>query len=468
MTLERVSKLPVIAGLMLVFALFQPPSRSTAASYHLQPAHSTREIRHYDVQMAVKGELRLNAAGKKVTGLPLNVDCNIAYDERTVRPFPESCAVRIYSQAEAKILVGKSRLQRRLDERHRLVVVQVGKDSDSLFSPTESLNREEFDLINLQANSVLFPELFPRTPVGVGEKWKLADQMLARFLLIDSVSQNDVNCTLREVSRGVATVQIAGPVVGAVGGVATEIKLDATCTIDVATRQLTSLSLVVKETRSIGHAEPGFEVEARVELKSNPVDSVPALSDKSLAGISLTGNPPPLLQFGSQFAEYRLLHDSRWGLMADRPDVAIFRYVDRGDLVAQCNISKLVDRPAGQQLPLEEFQADVERSLEKNFGQFVAASQTTTDAGIRVLRVVAVGVVSELPIQWIYYHLSNDEGRRVSFVFTMEASLVERFGAADQVMAGTFEFLPRSLRTDGTPTPASAAAGNAKSAGVRR
>ncbi len=126
--------------------------------------------------------------------------------------------------------------------------------------------------------------------------------------------------------------------------------------------------------------------------------------------------------------------------MIDRQDVAVLRFVERGDLVAQCNLSPLPSLAAEEQFGMEEFQQDIKRILDENFGQFVTASESRTEDGLHVMRVVAAGTVSELPIHWVYYHLGNQAGRRASCVFTLEADLVDRFGGADQSLISSFRF----------------------------
>jgi hypothetical protein len=98
-------------------------------------------------------------------------------------------------------------------------------------------------------------------------------------------------------------------------------------------------------------------------------------------------------------------------------------------------------------LQLEEFQTDIQKSLGETFGQFIEASQFESDHGLRVLRVVAGGVASELPIHWIYYHVSNNAGRRLTYVFTMEAENASRFAAADHAFTSSLELF------DPTPVP---------------
>ena len=58
--------------------------------------------------------------------------------------------------------------------------------------------------------------------------------------------------------------------------------------------------------------------------------------------------------------------------------------------------------------------------MTKNFKRFLQASEGTTSTGNKIYRVVAEGSVSDLPIQWNYYLVSNPDGRQVVFAFTLE------------------------------------------------
>jgi hypothetical protein len=101
------------------------------------------------------------------------------------------------------------------------------------------------------------------------------------------------------------------------------------------------------------------------------------------------------------------------------------------------------DLEPGKHVSLKEFQQDVQKALEKNFGQFIEASQSRTDEGLRVLRVSAAGTVSDVGVHWIYYLVSNEKGRRTLVVFTMPEKRVEQFVATDHALMSSFEFLDR-------------------------
>ena len=74
--------------------------------------------------------------------------------------------------------------------------------------------------------------------------------------------------------------------------------------------------------------------------------------------------------------------------------------------------------------------------------QIVDAKEETDPNGRRILRVVATGTVSNAPVQWIYYHVTNAQGERLSCVFTMGGEDSEAFGFTDLEMINSLRFLP--------------------------
>jgi hypothetical protein len=156
--------------------------------------------------------------------------------------------------------------------------------------------------------------------------------------------------------------------------------------------------------------------------------------------LALPGPARELLQLVPARGGFEVALDRRWHVMSDSSDGVVLRFVDSGDLLAQCNISDLTPLPTGKQVGLEAFQQDVRRAIGERFEQFEHASQGEDDAGRRLLRVAAVGRVEDIPIRWVYYHISNEAGRRAAQVFTMEAELAERLGDAEHRLVGGFQF----------------------------
>jgi hypothetical protein len=257
------------------------------------------------------------------------------------------------------------------------------------------------------------------------------------------VTENKLECRLKKVEDQTAFLEMSGTVSGSVGGAASDLDVNAKVNFDLSQRRITWLAMSIQESRAVGHAEPGFEVTARVRVSISSLASSPELSDEIVAALPLKADDgSTLLTCTSADKAFQFTYPRAWRVMVDRFDVTVLRYVDRGELIAQCNLSRLPDAAPGKMLSMESFQADIQKSLAKNFGQFVEAKQFETARGLRALRVVVAGLASELPIQWIYYHLTDDDGRQASLVFTMDGKVAERFGGEDQSLISALEILP--------------------------
>jgi hypothetical protein len=456
---------PLVAGTAFLAAALPVwlavSTASAETTYDLSCAPGTGRVQAVQVVLEVTGQLKLNADGNEVRELPLQVHGRLAYEERWLKtPAGQADwaaqAVRYYTQAEADLKIGPGTLTPRMDSQRRVVVASVGSDGSTFHSPLGIMNRDDLDLINVQGNTLLLSCLLPAAPVQIGQTWAAEQLPLGILFGLDVVTQCDVACVLEKVDGQTAILDIRGTIHGAVGGVASEIALKAKCNFDLDEHQITWLAANLKEVRAIGHAEPGLDVTARLRVATTGLEEPAHLTDDTLQQFDLEPiNDLAPLVFQSRQAHFRLLHDPRWRAMVDRHDLSVFRFVDRGDLIAQCNISELPDVEAGKHMALEEFQAEVQQALGDKFGQVVDASQWTTSDGMRVLRVQAAGAVSEISVIWMHYHLSDAQGRRAALAFSMESKLLERFAEQDRTIVDTFEFTPRPEPTEASrPTPA--------------
>lgn len=438
----------------VIAATFALTGSSRAASdlVDLRPPTQAGGYRTTKVVVEVEGKLKLNPDGKEVQHLPLKASAELHYSERVLaqsKQWTEVKLARSYLSAQATLKLRESELPNSLRPERRLIVVESGSKSAQHFSPVGPLTREELELIETAAGGLALESLLPPRVIKIGGNWQLADATVARLLGLETVNKQDCVLTLDSAKDNLAVVSLAGKVAGAVGGVSSDIELKGKLNFDLRQRAVTWLTLACRENRDIGHAQPGFEVLTTLRLVSAPTKPIAELSDKALAGLPLAAGPgTTLLELTADSARFQLLHDRRWQVMVERHDATILRMVDRGDLVAQCNLSPRPPLGKGEQLTLTGFQDDVKRVLGQNFEQIVAGGEEVEN-GIRILRVVVAGKTGELPIQWTYYHLSDDHGHRAALVFTIESNLVERFPQIDRELVSSFRFLADKL-----PTPA--------------
>ncbi|MFV2070378.1 MAG: hypothetical protein ACC645_25720, partial [Pirellulales bacterium] len=304
----------------------------------------------------------------------------------------------------------------------------------TMFSLNEPLERDDLDLIDIPGNSLLLMALLPTRPVATGETWEQSDDVLSALLGLDAVSRSEVESLLEKVDQAAATVAMAGTLHAAVDGVATDIELKARYRVDLASRTITRFDLALKEDRSIGHVGPGLDVTARLSLR---VKRLTVADDRRLAQLTDERVPDEgdarfKLVFEAPSGAYRLQYARNWFVVTEEPKLTVLRQVDRGELVAQCNISTLAPKSPERATRLKEFQKDIRYSLGKRFGQFIKSTEWRDSSGNRIYRVAVRGQVDQLPIQWRYYLLASRDGRRLAVSFTIEDDLAARLGDADQ------------------------------------
>ncbi len=469
--IQRLRALTAVASLVVVAMM--APSRPAAADEPLEPKPSAeaetgsnekiklfvasgKRLREVTAVLEARGELLLRGEKKKVERIAMEVKGELEYSEKLISDDGQH-AIRYYNKAEAQIRIGKGGVKPRLRDERRLI---VAKNSDRLRyrAPQGPIRRTELDLLRAQGDSLALAELLPTEAVAIGDTWTPTAGSWAKVMALDSVTQTDVEFTLSERESALAVIEFSGVLDGAVGGVATEIRLRGKMNVDSELNEITWFAISTKEKRAISAAEPGVEATGRLRVAIRPRAKNAKLADSAIAGLPTDVGPATrILELESEKIGFTLVHDPRWRLMIERPDVAILRMVEDGDVLAQCSISRLTARPVDKPFGLVEFQRDIQLALDKHFGQFIETQQYETESGQKVIRVTASGIVSEVPIHWIYFHLTDNHGERLSLAFTLDAKLVERFGGADRTLVNSLEIRP-------APAPRAASASGSGSA----
>lgn len=415
-----------------------------AKTYRLSSGGADRPVR-VGVQVEVRGKLLLpQGAEKEPKALSMAVDGSVRYDERRL---PDTdgrrLAVRYYRDADVQITIDGRQFTPELESQRRLIVVEVDGNDVAFRSPAGPLTRDELELIDVQANSLLLHRLLPDGEVAINDSWPLQGEAIAPLVGLDSAQASDVRATLVADTDGELKIRIEGELQGAADSVPSQIKLSGDLRFDSQRRQISRVRLQFQEEREISGGQPGIRAEASLIVTLAPTNSAAELADGAIKPLNLATASTTLIQFVPQQGDFRLLHEPRWRILSDNPKRTMLRLIDGGDVVAQGRLAVLKRLPGAGQLTLEAFQADVRAALKEHDGQLTQAEQSVQD-GMHVLRVEAVGAVNDVPIQWVYLHASNQAGDRLSAVFTLETKMVERFQGADLALFGGLEFTPRT------------------------
>jgi hypothetical protein len=420
-----------------------PRSASAAQSVFATPRRKIGDSAKVDVLLEVGGDLNLKDEGKAKT-LKMSVVGRMGYIERLIESDEAQTAqlaARRYELADAVIKIEKGSNKPALRNERRLIGVSANAQEAILFSPEGALTRDELDLIEVPGNSAIVDRLLPGRELKVGDRWQHANELLAQLLVIDAVNASEVFSELKEIDGQVARFELGGTVSGGIHGVATEMQLKGRYKFDTQLGRINWFALMIEEQRSIGHVGPGANVTSRLQMTIQPTETPAELNDETVKnGIWNASQAFTSLEYRSGRGGFSLLHDRRWHVMSDNPESVVMRLVDRGHLVAQCNVSSLAKVAPGKHVTLEKFQQDIQQSLGDKFTQFVTASEGTTQQGHIIYRVVAVGKVSELPIQWNYYLVADREGRQAALAFTVEDEQIVRLAETDGSIAESIEF----------------------------
>ncbi len=436
---------PLFAIISTILVMIVAPSavfgqESLSLTPHVEVGSETEVI----VQMDVKGSLQILEAGKPVN-IPLAVNADLRYREMR-QPTNGSvlAALRKYSKTEAAINVDGSAIQPQLRSARQRIRVESGTTTD-LYSVDGALTREELDLVDIQGNTLLLDQLLTDKVTTVGDSWTHHDQLLASMLSIDAVSVNEVESKLVSIDTDGAIVELSGRVEGAIHGVSTEIEVGGKYLFDTANKRVTKCQLTLKEKRSIGHVGPGITADSTINILIVPQTDTQMRNLISLGSVASAHRHMDLeCQTDAGFS---ISYDRRWHVMDQADSKISLRMVDRGDLIAQAQVS-LMQSSAGA-ITSAGFRNQIRTALGDKAKNVTSQGALQTKSGLNVAGITANGVVSGLPIEWRYYLIGDKVGQQVAIVFTLEPELAPKLGTADRKMVESFRWTTQGAAAQG-------------------
>lgn len=354
---------------------------------------------------------------------------------------------RDYVLAEAEHWVSGNKSKTTLREKCFDTRVVKLDGSWQQFATADLLDVNENELLKTPIHTTAIDLLLPTEPARANQPWSISAEDAREIFNLDRVHNSTLTAQIQKVEGAVATIELKGQIEGTANSVATQLLVKGTFQAKLASQcaMVSWLGMIVQERRSISQSEPGFDITARVRLlrEEQAHDEFPNYSEL-LKVAEADHSQQLMLKNGSLLGRYFFIADRRWKTYVDTGEEAIFRMIENDNVVAQCNVSRLPALDAGKQLSLEALQSDIKRSLGEKFQDFVQSSEKLTPSGLRKLCVIVSGQTEEVPIQWSFNHLSDDLGQRVSLIFTMGASMVERFTGADDQICDSFEIVKPS------------------------
>jgi hypothetical protein len=415
----------------------------SADKYKLEEPVDDVRVFGVGTRVEIKGVLRF----PKNPDLRQTVSAALSYRERRLLgPGDESesfRSVREYETADADIFVGDTKTKLRLPESLKLIVAQGRTEGVELYGLNGLLTGDELNLIRSPADSLALIALLPTKEVEVGDKWTVPRWAFQMLTSLDAVIKGDLVCTLDSVDNGNARIKMAGTLEGAAVGSITEVKISGFFTYHLEGKYISDTDFVQTETRAVGPVSPGLDITARIRLLRQPAKVPGKLNDAKI--VELAVNEPSesakFIRFESP-SNISIQHGRYWHECAIDETLAVFRLLEDGNLIAECNLATIAPARPGDHLAEQTFLSDIRRSLGDKLRTISKGDVVPTSDRKFIFKVTAEGVDDERAITWIFYLVADPSGRQASLKYAVDTTLYEKLTKYERELVDTLRFGP--------------------------
>ncbi len=452
--LEKMKKIPG-----LEFSVFAPTLLSLCwfAGTHLLVAEDKYDIKHQisadqtlnvKSQVQYKGSVIVDKAGQaeNQVALPLDVRGRFEYDQRiSTSSKQQPQAIRYFANAEAIIKAGKGKTTTTLEDSNRLILARMkdnskGQHDFQIASIGGTLRQKEYELLKNPGDPLSYIDLFQQRNVAVGDKWKLEEDQIIGLVAVNRIISDSVTMMLKSVDNQIAKIYLYGNVRGEVDDTVTDLKIKGIALLDLNANLVKSLRVSIDEERRAGQFAPGFEGKVKLDVQIKPTGENINLDKIRLAKQFKGKKIKFSFLFDREDNDFQLIHDTNWRVIASEDEAAVLRYIDDGQMIAQCNVVQLPKRPVDNPLQLDSFQQEVRKIIADAEAKIVGSERVSSNSGLEILKVAVDGLESDIPFTWLYYHVTAEDGRRVTFVFTLEQDAHTYLGSADLALVKSIMF----------------------------
>lgn len=436
---------------------FLPASSSNCFAEKLELFETYTNELTYDCEATVasKGDVFFTKSEDEKDREKLGASAAFRFLERRLPPAGRDAlayrAVRQFHSTNLKTTVGNHLTEVTLPQEASVIVSEGFREGIRHYSPNTKLTRDSLDLLELPGDPLVLIGLLPLEPVEIGEQWEPSDWVMQMLTGIEAVETTELQCQLSAANSVSAKVSFTGKIKGQRFGANTEVEVRGTLIFDLRTSHIARTQAIYNIKADVGTVDPGLDLTVSSNLVRNVSSAKSPFTEEFLESIPLEPPKEKLeLVFNAPPWGIRLEHDRNWHIyqaILDSKDaaiskiqpVAIFRLIEHGSLVCQANFSPKLKSAPGQIIPIEQFESDIQQSLGKNFKSIADKEELMTPDGRTIYRVVADGEQEYkgikgsvmISMNWIYYLVTNNAGHQLSFVFAVEAPLVEQLAKRD-------------------------------------
>ncbi|MDR3634248.1 MAG: hypothetical protein P4L84_10605 [Isosphaeraceae bacterium] len=383
---------------------------------------------------------------KAAKPLTLKVETRLDFAERVVATDAAGQprrAVRWVNQAAAAIN-GEVRPSAAVVRPEVALLVAERREGDVVVaSPSGPLTRPELDLLDDVGDPLLLGALLPDKPVVAGDRWRIGNDGARGLSGYDVLATNSVDATLEALDDAKAQVKFAGTIRGAsYGGGEGTVQAAGSFTFDRKAERIRELKLTRNEVRKPGEVEDGLDVKSTLTLERNDVETPAALADGVLKEVPEEITPERLLLVHlSPDGKYSVRHDRDWHIYHETLRQSVLKRLDRGEVVAYCNLTTGPNAGKGRHQDLRQFRDGVRRAIGEGFGQFLGEGEVEGDpAGGFRYKVAVQGRKGNLGVIWDYFLAAAPNGDQLGIVFTLAEASAKAFGDQDVQLVGSLRW----------------------------
>jgi hypothetical protein len=359
-------------------------------------------------------------------------------------------SVRDYEVTSADIEVGGQKSSLKLGDNLKLIVAQGRTDGVELYSLAGPMTSDELDLLRSPADSLALIALLPKKEVTIGDKWTPPTWAFQMLTALDAIVKGELTCTLVSVEKQIARIKLEGKLEGAALSAISEITVSGFFEYDLAQRCISQCDFTQVEKRALGPVSPAFEFTARVRLLRKPAQTPGRLTDQKL--VDAATKEPEVAQTHLKFESpwnIGLDHPRYWHLWKIHDKGAIFRLIDDGNFVAQCDLAPIAPAKPGEHLAETEFQRDIQQVLGERLKTLGLGEVLPASNRRYIYRITATGADKDRQLTWIFYLIAEPNGRQATIMTTVETSQLEAMAGREKDLLNTLRFGP----APGGPTP---------------
>ncbi len=355
-------------------------------------------------------------------------------------------AVRNFRTAQTETTVGDQRSTTVALPRPAHSILLYGTAEQLLqLSPEVRLTRPQLDLLQIPCDPIVASDLLPaRNLKDQQEKWNADTWVVPMLVGIDATVSQSATCRLQSLSDTEAVVAFEGQAEGAVTGSSTKVTLNGVLTFDRTRHIIRMLKAVQSEKREAGPFSPGLDVTATIEWTQALVDEKDPVALSVVAETMQKQLPEDRQLLLTLATPWRvlMLHNRRWHVFHETPEMVMLRMLQDGALVAQCNLAPAATVRAGDATSEQEYLAEVQAALEERKG-LVKSSRIHPDInGWRIHHVRAVGKANSKALIWDYYLCSAKTGEQISLIFSFAEEDQKLVAGSPEQMLGTLTLRP--------------------------